>query len=139
MLSSLFYIGLIKIMDDYSWMYRDSPKGLQMMNDYNRVQSFINYALSNLRNINERGIRCPCKRYKNKKFLDPDAIIMHLLQKGFMKKYLCWYAYGKPYVPHDTMVEMMVRSISSSSNVHEVIDDNNNPYKNMVIDAIKMN
>jgi hypothetical protein len=127
MLSSLFYIGLIKIMDDYSWMYRDSPKGLQMMNYYNKVQGFINYALSNPRNINERGIRYPCKRNKNKKFLDPDAIIMHLLQKRFMKKYLCWYAYGKPYVPHDIMVEMMVESTSSSSNVHEVIDDNNNP------------
>ena len=28
------------------------------------------------------------------------------------------------------MVEMMVRSTSSSSNVHRVIDDNSNPYKN---------
>ena len=28
------------------------------------------------------------------------------------------------------MVEMMVRSTSSSSNVHRVIDDNSNPYRN---------
>jgi len=47
-----------------------------------------------------------------------------------MKKYLCWYAHKEPYVTHDTMVEMMVRSTSSSSNVHRVIDDNSNPYKN---------
>jgi hypothetical protein len=24
---------------------------------------------------------------------------MHLLQKGFIEKYLCWYAHREPYVP----------------------------------------
>jgi hypothetical protein len=38
-----------------------------MMNYYNGVQSFINYALSNSRNISEGGIRCPYKRCKSKK------------------------------------------------------------------------
>jgi len=33
----------------------------------------------------------------------------------------------------------MVGSTSSSSNVHEVVDDNNNPYRNMVMDAMKIN
>jgi len=33
----------------------------------------------------------------------------------------------------------MVGSTSSSSNFHEVVDDNSNPYRNMVIDAIRMN
>jgi hypothetical protein len=33
----------------------------------------------------------------------------------------------------------MVGSTSSSSNVHEVVDDNNNPYKNMVMDAMRIN
>jgi hypothetical protein len=37
------------------------------------------------------------------------------------------------------MVERMVGSTFSSSNVHGVVDDNNNPYKNIVIDAIRMN
>jgi hypothetical protein len=49
---------------------------------------------------------------------------MHLLQKEFM----CWYAYIKPYVSHDTMVEKMVGSTSSVSNVYGVVDDNNNSY-----------
>jgi hypothetical protein len=40
---------------------------------------------------------------------------------------------------HDTMVEKMVGSTSSSSNVFGVVDDNSNPYMNMVIDAIKIN
>ena len=64
---------------------------------------------------------------------------MHLLQKEFMEKYLCWYAHGEPYVPYDTMVERMVRSTSSASNVHGVVDNNNNPYRNMVMEVMRIN
>jgi hypothetical protein len=42
MLSSLFYIGLIEVMDDRSWKYQDSPQGLRRVNYYNEVQGFIN-------------------------------------------------------------------------------------------------
>jgi hypothetical protein len=37
------------------------------------------------------------------------------------------------------MVERMIGSISSSSNMHGVIDDNSKPYRNMVIEAMRMN
>ena len=37
------------------------------------------------------------------------------------------------------MIEMMVRSTSRSSNMHGVVEDNNNPYRNMVMDAMRMN
>jgi lysine/ornithine N-monooxygenase len=56
-----------------------------------------------------------------------------------MKKYLCWFAHREPYVPYKTMVKRMVRSTSSSSNVHEVIDENNNSYRNMVMNVMRMN
>jgi len=36
------------------------------------------------------------------------------------------------------MVEMMVESTSGSSNVHGVVYDNINSYKNMVMDAMRM-
>jgi hypothetical protein len=53
--------------------------------DYcNGVQGFINYALSNPRDINGGSIRCPYKRCKNKKVIDLDVITMHLLQNGFI-------------------------------------------------------
>ena len=45
-------------MDDRSWMYRDSPQSLRMMDYCNEIQGFINYAQSNLSNISEMGIRC---------------------------------------------------------------------------------
>jgi len=91
-------------MNDHLWMYRDSPKGCMRLII---VMGFIiNYVLSNLRNISGGGIRCLCKKCKNKKKkIDPDVITMHLLQKRFMKRYLCLYAHGKPCVPHNTMVE----------------------------------
>jgi hypothetical protein len=46
-------------MDDHSWMYRGSPKGLYRMNYCNEIQSFINYILSNSINISGDNIRCP--------------------------------------------------------------------------------
>jgi hypothetical protein len=64
---------------------------------------------------------------KIKIFFNLDVVTMHLLQKEFMKKYLCWFSYREPYVPHETMVEWMVESTSSSSNVHGIVDDNSNP------------
>ena len=36
------------------------------------------------------------------------------------------------------MVERVVGSTSSASNVHEVGNDNSNPYRNMVMDAMRM-
>jgi hypothetical protein len=52
---------------------------------------------------------------------------------------MCWYAYGEPYVPYDTMVERMVGSNSSSTNVHGVIDDNSNHHRNIVMDTMRIN
>ena len=37
------------------------------------------------------------------------------------------------------MVERVVGLTSSASNVHEVVNDNSNSYKNMVMDAMRMN
>jgi hypothetical protein len=37
------------------------------------------------------------------------------------------------------MLEMMVNSNSSSSNIHEFVDDNSNPYRSVVMDAMRMN
>jgi hypothetical protein len=77
---------------------------------------------------------------KIKKFLNPDVVTTHLLQKKrFIKRYLCWFAHRKPYVPCETMIERIIGSTSSSSNVYEVVDNNNNPYKNMVMNAMRMN
>ena len=74
-------------MNDHSWMYQDSPQGLQMMDYCNGVQVFINFATSIPRNFTVGGIRCPCRKCQNKKYLHPNVVMMHLLHKGFMKNY----------------------------------------------------
>jgi hypothetical protein len=55
-----------------------------------------------------------------------------------MEDYLYWYAHGEVFVPNESMVERVVGSTSSASNVHEVGNDNSNPYRNMVMDAMRM-
>ena len=44
MLLSLFYRGSIEVMDDRSWIYRDSSQGLWMMDSCKGVEGFINFA-----------------------------------------------------------------------------------------------
>jgi hypothetical protein len=65
--------------------------------------------------------------------------MMHLLHKGFMENYQCWYAHGEVFVSKRRMREMVVGSISSASKVHKAANDNINPYKNMVMDVMRMN
>ena len=43
------------------------------------------------------------------------------------------------FVPNENMVERVVGSTYSASNVHEVVNDNSNPYRNMVMYAMRMN
>jgi len=52
---------------------------------------------------------------------------------------MCWYAYEELFVRNKSMVERMVGSTSSASNVHRVVNDNSNPYRNMVMHAMRMN
>jgi hypothetical protein len=52
---------------------------------------------------------------------------------------MCWYAHEDPYVPHETIVERMVGSTSSASNVHWVVNHNSYPCRNIVMDMIRMN
>jgi len=59
--------------------------------------------------------------------------MMHLLHKGFMEDY------KELFIRNKSMGERVVGSISSASNVHGVANDNSNPYRNMVMDAMKMN
>jgi hypothetical protein len=76
---------------------------------------------------------------KIKSICNPDVVMMHLLTKGFIEDYLCWYAHGELFVPNESMIERVVGSTSSVSNVHGVVNDNSNPYKNMVMDVMRMN
>jgi hypothetical protein len=49
------------------------------------------------------------------------------------------YAHGEVFVSKKRMGERVVGSTSSASNVHEAANDNTNPYRNMVMDVMRMN
>ena len=65
--------------------------------------------------------------------------MMQLLHKGFVEDYECLYAHGEVFVSNRRIGETVVGSTSSASNVHETTNDNTNPYRNMVMDAMRMN
>jgi hypothetical protein len=106
------------------------------MNYCNRVKGFIDYALSNLKNISRGGIRYPCKRCRNKRFLNPDSSMKRAHENFFC---VGLYMENLIYIPYKIMVEKIVGSTSTSSNVHEVVNDNSNPYKSMTINTMRMN
>jgi hypothetical protein len=86
--------------------------------DYcNGVQGFINFATSIPRNFTGSGIRCPCRKCENKKYLHPDVVMMHLLHKWFMENYLCWYAHGEIFIRNKSTRKRVVGSTFSASNV----------------------
>jgi len=76
---------------------------------------------------------------KIKKYLHLDVVMMHLLHKEFMENYLCWYAHREVFVRNKGMSESVVGSTSSASNVQGVANDNSSPYRNMLMDAMRMN
>ena len=57
----------------------------------------------------------------------------------FFFRYITMIFTNKILYPHDTMVERMVGSTSSFSNVYGIVDDNINHYKNMIMDVMRMN
>jgi hypothetical protein len=57
------------------------------MDYYNGVQGFINFTTSIPKFFTGCGIRCPCRKCQNKKYLHPEVVMMHLLHKGFMEDY----------------------------------------------------
>jgi hypothetical protein len=56
-----------------------------------------------------------------------------------MENYRYWYAHGEVFVRNKRMGERVVWSTSSASNVHGVANDNSNPYRNVIMDAMRMN
>jgi hypothetical protein len=53
--------------------------------------------------------------------------------------YNSWYAHGEVFVRKNRMGERVVGSTSSAKNMQEAANDNTNPYRNMVVDAMRMN
>ena len=120
-------------------MYQDSLQELYKKDYCKGIKGFINFIISYLRNISGDGIKYLCVKCKNKKSHQSNDMMMHLLKKRFLEKYLYWFTHGEPYVPYETILERIVGITSSSSNIHQIIDDNSNRYRGMVMDIMGIN
>jgi len=60
-------------------MYQDSLEGLHIMDYCNEIEGFINYILSNPRNISGDDIECPYKRCKNKQNFNSYFVTIYFL------------------------------------------------------------
>jgi hypothetical protein len=72
-----------------------------MINYCNKVKGFMTHNLFKeilVEVVLDVRIRCV------KKNMDLYVITMHFLQNRFIEKYVCWFAYGEPYVPYEIMI-----------------------------------
>ena len=61
-----------------------------------RVDEFINFAESYRVNTKDADISCPCRDCINfKRFGDSEEIRGHLICRGFMNRYTCWFMHGE--------------------------------------------
>ena len=61
-----------------------------------RVDEFIQFAESYRKETKDDDILCPCRDCKNFiRFGDSEEIRAHLICRGFMKRYTCWFMHGE--------------------------------------------
>jgi len=56
-----------------------------------------------------------------------------------MEDYLCWYAHGEQSVRNESILERIIVSTSSTNNMHSVVNNKSNHYKNMIMKVMRMN
>ena len=51
------------------------------------VDEFMNYVISQPTSMGETNIKCPCSKYKDRKFWNRNIVKLYLLKNGFVKTY----------------------------------------------------
>lgn len=93
------------------------------------VKQFIEFACNQPQFFNDKALRCPCSKDRNRKFLSPDEVAEHILRHGFMKNYMCWIEHGEsvPTGYYDV-------NGGESSSTH--VNNEQNTYEHLVNDAV---
>ena len=112
------------------WMYRRLNAGKKGYTDefLFGVEQFITFACHQEMFIREGVIRCPCLKCKNRKYLNPDEVRIHLYSKGFQPGYWCWSSHG----------EEMSRQYGEDNIARCTNEENHgeiNQFQNMIFDA----
>ena len=59
------------------------------------VEEFDTFARLQPVYLREGKYRCPCSKCKNKKYLIPEEVKVHLYKRGFMHAYWYWTSHGE--------------------------------------------
>jgi hypothetical protein len=103
------------------WMYDGWKKGGAHTKEWmNKTQKFIDHAFSL---SNNRGVKCPCSKYRNVVCEDKRTLTLHLCKIGFMPGYEVWTHHGE--------------SVHQTVSVAEENDRTCNDRTNGMIDVIR--
>ncbi|XP_076885659.1 uncharacterized protein LOC143535231 [Bidens hawaiensis] len=121
---------------DRTWMYkRTNSDGSSILEYYNNLNKWLDFVYSNENVVDRRvtkrhkivlDIKCPCLRCQNGIYIDRETVQKHLLTKGFMPLYYTWCEHG----------ETSTHNVGQSSTVREVVSDDNDGCRQMVIDSM---
>lgn len=111
------------------WMYsRFNEEGIS--DRYIKgVEEFIEFAKSKSEFMCGDQIKCPCVKCHNFRFEDIDAVRFHLYSKGFMGNYRIWVAQGEGIVSREP-------DLGASSDERSCMDETEQPYRDMIFDAL---
>ncbi|KAD4179877.1 hypothetical protein E3N88_28468 [Mikania micrantha] len=124
--------------DDRKWMYEKNDNAGFLNSEYcDNVDLFLDFAFSKDdvvvdKRVNKYGetireIKCPCYKCQNTSYRDRLTIQKHLYKEGFMLRYEKWSEHG----------ENSIGEVGQSSSAMEV-DDNDDAYKRMVLDNMRV-
>src|SRR5688572_30720346 len=115
----------MNVMEERSWMYNRRKNGKFSLRFMRGLEEFLDFARKNSMSSQ---FRCPCKKCKNCCYKEPNEIREHLMRKGFVENYYEWEYHQNTRVG------------TTSNNVVAVVEEqssnNQNPYSQMVYDAV---
>ncbi|GKV17042.1 hypothetical protein SLEP1_g27595 [Rubroshorea leprosula] len=121
-------------MGDQHWMYHRLDDNDCFVDEFKfGVEYFLDFAFSqsNPKFCSRNRIRCPCRKCMNGEWHRRVTVQCHLIDKGFMNRYVVWLAHG----------EQLVRNRhqwgeSSRATPFVMEEPGNDPIREMVMDAI---
>lgn len=113
-------------MSNRKWMY-NRHMGNKVSSAYmQKVDEFITFACGKDEVVIDRLMKCPCAKYRNRPYRDPEIVQFHLYTNGFCDNYYHWTYHGDG---EECNVFTTATKESTSSGIVS------SPYRDMVIDA----
>uniref|UniRef100_A0A2C9VG05 Transposase-associated domain-containing protein n=1 Tax=Manihot esculenta TaxID=3983 RepID=A0A2C9VG05_MANES len=120
---------------DRRWMYERLDQNGFLNSEFEiGVETFLNFAYTQVQFICQDKIRCPCSKCQNRKFQSRQDVTYHLCKSGFVGGYTKWIAHGES-ITH----EINSKQLEEQSTDYLATTNNVNDYRSMVIEAMDIN